>query len=149
MARRKSQRTHRSSESDILDDLDNESRSTLGRPAPPVRVVALKPDRDSDRRFWAPDPVSRDVTGRQARIVHKVTAPKTVHRAGGKLLQSGYRVNRWLENAQASYAEPRKAFICLRRKARREILFALKRTGKGARSPKRRNQWSDVSCSHR
>lgn len=41
---------------------------------------------------------------------------------------------------------PRRVAICVRRKRRREALFALNRTGKGSRAPKSRNYWSDVSC---
>lgn len=41
---------------------------------------------------------------------------------------------------------PRKVAICVRRKQRREVLFAFRKTGKGARSFRRRNQFSDVRC---
>lgn len=44
------------------------------------------------------------------------------------------------------FAVPHKVSLCVRRKQRREVLFALKRTGKGSRTPKRRNYWSDVRC---
>lgn len=36
--------------------------------------------------------------------------------------------------------------ICVRRKIRKEVLFATKGRGKGARTPKRRNYWSKVRC---
>lgn len=40
-----------------------------------------------------------------------------------------------------------KAGVCVRRAQRREVLFALRRTGKGGRRNKRRrNRWSDYKC---
>lgn len=42
------------------------------------------------------------------------------------------------------FADPRKVAVCVRRKQRREVLFALRKTGAGGR--KRRNQWSNVKC---
>lgn len=42
---------------------------------------------------------------------------------------------------------PVKVAVCVRRKTRREVLFALKRTGKGSRRRRRRrNYYSEVSC---
>lgn len=42
---------------------------------------------------------------------------------------------------------PQKVAVCVRRKTRREVLFALKRTGKGSRRRRRRrNYYSEVSC---
>lgn len=44
------------------------------------------------------------------------------------------------------FAVPEHVKRCVQRKDRREVLFALRRTGKGARSKKHRNLWSSVSC---
>lgn len=42
---------------------------------------------------------------------------------------------------------PVKVAVCVRRKKRREVLFAKKRTGKGARAiRRRRNYYTEVSC---
>lgn len=49
-------------------------------------------------------------------------------------------------SARAAFDEPHKVVVCVRRKVRREVLFAKRKTGRGARSPKRRNLWSDVKC---
>lgn len=48
--------------------------------------------------------------------------------------------------AVVAFQEPRLVSICERRRRRRETLFALKRTKKGAGSPRRRNAFSDISC---
>lgn len=49
--------------------------------------------------------------------------------------------------AQIAFADPRSTIACIRRQRRKEILHALKQTGKGARSKKRhRNANSDIKC---
>lgn len=45
------------------------------------------------------------------------------------------------------YQHPKGVAVCVRRHQRKEVLFALKRTGKGARARRRRNYQSEVSCS--
>lgn len=45
------------------------------------------------------------------------------------------------------FSSPKSVALCVRRHKRREVLFALKRSGKGSRSRRRRrNEFSDVSC---
>lgn len=150
--RRKSRKTdHRSPHQDFLDDLDNDSRSSRNEPTPPVRVTArpAKLNTISDQRRWAPggrEP-PRDISGRSARISHKPKMSPLVRRGpGGKPLQSSSSVFRKLETGMPRFAAAAKTVICFRRKARREVIHALKlqRSGKG--SPKRRSQWSDVQC---
>lgn len=48
--------------------------------------------------------------------------------------------------AVIAFDEPKLVSICARRTRRRETLFALRRTGKGARSKRRRNAFSSISC---
>lgn len=45
-----------------------------------------------------------------------------------------------------AFREPKRVWICVRRKMRREALFALRRTGKGSRSRRRRRDFSDMRC---
>lgn len=45
-----------------------------------------------------------------------------------------------------SFSVPRDVAVCVRRKERREVLFAKGKQGKGARSPRRRNRFSDIGC---
>lgn len=44
------------------------------------------------------------------------------------------------------FAVPPKVAVCVRRNVRREVILALGRGGRGARTPKRRNVYSSVSC---
>lgn len=46
-----------------------------------------------------------------------------------------------------AFAEPHRLVLCVRRKQRKQVLHALRKTGKGVkrRNPKR-NYWSSISC---
>lgn len=48
--------------------------------------------------------------------------------------------------ARVRFDVPEKVAKCVRRKERREVLFAKRKTRKGAGSRRRRDWWSDVSC---
>jgi len=155
LRRNSSKRVGHRHSSDPLDELDNGSRSAAVQPNPPVRLghVVRKFSALEDLRRWAPagpaekprEP-ARDVRGRSARHVYTRTAPKVIRGPGGKPLQSGKAHSVFLNPDRLRFVAPIRTVICLKRKARREVLFAFKRTGKGARTPKRRNQWSDVEC---
>lgn len=56
------------------------------------------------------------------------------------------RPNRALHRETFSFAVPQKVALCVRRKERREVLHALKRTRSGGGRSKRRNAWSAVKC---
>lgn len=46
-----------------------------------------------------------------------------------------------------AFADPRSTIACIRRQRRREVLHALRKTGKGSKARKRhRNQNSDIRC---
>lgn len=138
---------------DPLDDLENE-RLPVSRPNPLVRSRTLvRSSFIDDRRRWAPggQVAPRDATGRPARVSHQPRRIVKVARSPhGKPLQSRRSYHqalmRRLDNASPHFAEARNTFICLKRKVRRSVLFAFKRTKKGAGSPKRRNQWSEIQC---
>lgn len=44
------------------------------------------------------------------------------------------------------FTEPKAVALCVRRHQRREVLHALKKTGRHGARHTRRNKWSDVSC---
>lgn len=49
--------------------------------------------------------------------------------------------------SRVKFAVPREVAMCVRRKQRREILFAMRRTGKGSRAKRRRRTfYSNISC---
>lgn len=47
------------------------------------------------------------------------------------------------------FADPKLVALCMRRKTRREVIFAFNKSRKGASAPKRKNFWSRISCSPR
>lgn len=49
-------------------------------------------------------------------------------------------------SAGLRFSDPKLVAKCVRRKERREVLFASKRTGKGARARRRRDAFSGIGC---
>lgn len=45
-----------------------------------------------------------------------------------------------------TFANPSNVVLCVRRKTRREVLFATRRNGAGGRRPRRRNWTTQISC---
>lgn len=159
MRRRSNRTTHGPSIDSPIDDLVNDRRLPLSRPKSPIepgsiRARALK--QIEDRRRWGPgrkvfsehrDP-ARDTSGRHARIVYKRRVAKVVSKQTSRnQFQPARKVTRWAESAVPHFHEARRTYICLKRAVRKQVLFALRRTGKGSKSPKRRNEWSNIQCS--
>lgn len=147
---RRSKGHKRRPDKDPLRDLDSIDVTPSERAhPPPIRLRMPARPRFEDRRRWAPggrEP-PRDAHGRKARVRHQLKrVVQVLHAPHGKVLQSRHRVIRRLETASPVFAQARKTIICLKRKVRREVLFAFKRTRRGAGSPKRRNEWSNVQC---
>lgn len=49
-------------------------------------------------------------------------------------------------SSKVQFRNPDKTIVCVRRKSRREVLFAKRKAGGGSRRRPRRNWLSDVSC---
>lgn len=47
---------------------------------------------------------------------------------------------------QLAFEAPAKTLVCVRRARRREVLFAIKKAGRGGQRRPRRNAWSDYKC---
>lgn len=146
MARR-SRHRDRDDYQDLLDDL---SSTPVSRQTPTPAVVHRAPRISSglsDLRRWDPAPeVARDSVGRPARIVH---APKRQSRlaAGVKPLRPKSTTSAtWLPRASFRFETGATIPICAKRKIRRQVLHALKKTRSGKGSPKKRNRWSSISC---
>lgn len=92
------------------------------------------------------------------RTYHPLTyrpIPRTFQRNPIKIVYSDDRSKKNSQKVQSSrypsaYLKvnaPDRVLLCVRRKMRKEVLHALKKTGKGVSQRKpRRNQWSDVHC---
>lgn len=77
-----------------------------------------------DNRLWTPSPPGGQV----------LRAPRATGGMSAALVD-GVR-----------FASPDTVLVCARRHRRREVLFALRKTGKGARSKRRRNSYSNTRC---
>lgn len=106
-----------------------------------ANFVAARPIRSAwplsvDLRRFHPDPVAAVFTSPKARIVHDDNV--NVRRDASKR-RKGY--------VPVFSFEPVNAVgVCVRRSTRREVLFALRRTGRGSRTRKRFNELSGVKC---
>lgn len=125
----KKRRRHRGDSHTVERDVIYPSSSLTQLLAPaPSRFVDVE-----DRRTYHPlgffRPALNTYGGRAGPVV--VTPQKS-------------RANPFIANS-LKFPNPN-VMICVRRKTRREVLFAKKRTGKGARSPKRKNWFSKIGC---
>lgn len=111
------------------------TRPTIDFVQPRVRLTPL-PEIE-DRRTFHPLGDSRPLgtfsRRDQRRIVDKSVAVANQYRDPFPSLKLGFAV-------------PEKVAKCVRRKQRREALFAYARTGKGARARRKRDFWSDIRC---
>ena len=92
-------------------------------------VVKLNDIEDNRSRWTTP----KNIDGTSAIIK---TAKKTVNRFNAK---------NWFDKTE--FKRPEKVIVCVRRKKRREVLFATKNTRKGSGAKRRRlNENSKISC---
>lgn len=116
-------------------------------PASPI-VSAVAPLQEvEDLRSWHPDPAQGALTigGRFARVV--VHKRPLVARANTLFSARAYPVG-FQVPVGVRFESPLKVVTCLRRKIRREVIFAKKKAGFGARRRhhSRRSWRSNVSC---
>lgn len=90
-----------------------------------------------DRRTYYPDKIVRPAVTMsrrdQRRLVEKA---RDVNREGPSRFDA----------LRLGFAVPEKVAICVRRNQRREVILALNKGGKGAKSPRRRTEYSEISC---
>lgn len=99
------------------------------RPFTPLPLPSLPPvlTEVEDRRSFNPLGPARP-----AAASHR-TASRTVSVTGRPI----YALN---------FHDPQRVALCVRRKRRRQVLFALKKTRKGSYGKKHRNFWSRIGC---
>lgn len=104
------------------------------RVLPPPRTTPLQ--EIEDRRRWHPA---------------KYLAPaQTLSRRDQRRLVERSRPTGWAEafpSLRLGFAVPKKVAVCVRRKSRREVIHALKLTGKGGAARRRRKStFTDIRC---
>lgn len=110
--------------------------------------VERVPSADAILKMLRPLPVPQQTTSRQLvedrRQFHPmrtVRPARTLRGTPARITVKSFADPRW------QFEHPRRVLVCVRRKERRQVMFALKRTGKGSRSRRRRrNYFSEVKC---
>lgn len=119
-------------------------------PLAPLKPLAHRVTKNlghiEDRRSWHPKGVqapAKSVHKAQHRLVAK---PNKAPRGSAQRISEAFRA-RAAPPVAVGFHAPKKVVICVRRRMRKEVLFALNRTGKGAKKRKhRRSYYSDVRC---
>lgn len=99
-----------------------------------------------DRRAWEPDPERGALTfgGKYARVI--VHSRPVVARANTLFSSRAYPVGLQVP-VGVRFESPFKVITCVRRKVRRQIMFAKKKAGYGKKQRMPRRNWrSNVSC---
>lgn len=129
-------------------DIANDSellREFIQKPKPyrpithPPHLTTFKPlTLLEDNRAWQPTPKPHRTAKAVPRNAAALTVPRQIVR-GGK--------TRSTIPSTVAFQKPSGVAVCVRRKVRREIMFALRQTRRGAAARRRRrNTWSDVKC---
>lgn len=143
--RRKSSTDTQRDASDVATDSEV-LRNFIKQPKPYTLVVTESLHLPSfDARRFHPEPLLRSIC--EPKVAARLTLPKksAVSVRGASSTPVGNRRMGHLPT-NVAFSQPAKVSVCIRRKARREVLFAKNRTGKGARSRRTRSYWSDVKC---
>lgn len=90
-----------------------------------------------DRRTFYPSPA------RPIRQFRRWQAPITTSQPAMGL---SFKSNNMLNRDVLRFKYPKDVLVCHRRKTRKEVLFALNRTGRGSGSKRVRNPQSNISC---
>lgn len=103
-------------------------------PQPPKPLSYLE-----DRRAFHPNKLDRPAMSvRRADATLRVSPPKP------SALAKPSTHN--LLPVQIGFKQPKGVAVCVRRKIRREVIFATRNTGKGSKARRHRNEWSDIKC---
>lgn len=107
---------------------------------PPIRPIRFDLRLIEDRRRFHPERDLRpalSISRLARRLVERLPRPK-------RMAPGNPRSNL---RSHFAFHTPSKVVKCVRRKERREVIFAERKSGKGSRAlRRRRDYWSDVSC---
>lgn len=145
MGRRRHKNTSDAQRDDSNIATDSEVlRSFIQKPKPYAPLVTTPHLPTFDLRTWHPNPVTRPIA--EPRAASRVTVKNgAVSVSGPSRTAVGNRRAGTL-SPHVGFAAPKQVSVCIRRKTRRSVLFAKKRTRKGAGSRRKHNQWSSIGC---
>lgn len=147
MAKRKSNQSHTTQRDDSDVATDSEVlRNFITKPKPYAPIVTQPLHLPSfDNRLFHPDPVTRTIS--EPRSASRLVIPRESAVSPRRSVQDRPGNSRTARLPhQLAFSQPKQVSVCIRRKARREVLFAKQRTRKGAGSRRHRNQWSEIKC---
>lgn len=159
MAKGSKSKSHSSSHSSPSKSRAQRDHFTIARtpllvpmPSPPSSKVSPKKRAvlaSEDRRTFHPEKLNRPVLNVHGRPAAQVLAdrPRSLKKPSAR--QQAFRWGKDVASqtkAVLTFAQPSKVAVCVRRGVRREVLHALKRTGKGAGSSRRRSWTSKIGC---
>lgn len=120
--------------------------SRLIKPAPsPLKLI-------EDRRTHHPGghKSARSLHTAHHTLVVKKPKPKVIRGPHGKPMKSAKKFNPLRPFSTlpvpVAFKEAKRVVVCLKRKIRKEVIFAKKLTRKGKGSRRHRNQWSNIQC---
>lgn len=120
------------------------------RLAPTVYLPSIPKSSLSDLRFYQPvrPKAVYDDVGRRSRVIQSPVVRPSVKKTKQPRISLSTRAARLQASfrERLSFADMGRALVCVRRKERREVLFAKRRTGRGSRSRKHRNFYSNIRC---
>lgn len=136
--RRKNTHTDERDTSDIASEpLQKLLRPQIQHTAPvvhpsPTKILKNTLRQIEDRRTYHPQGAQRPARSLE-RSQHRLVIPQ--------------KKNAPRLSNRVQFDAPKRVLICIRRKIRKEVLFAKRKTGKGARARRhRRNYFSEVTC---
>lgn len=116
----------------------------LPRHLSPSRSISVPLSTFEDRRTFHPLGVTAPARS-FSRTNHRLVVPHVVPVYQTRSVRS--RSTRGsLVSARIAFAAPEKVLTCVRRQQRKEVLMALKKTGKVGQRPPRGSYYSSISC---
>lgn len=103
-----------------------------------------------DRRTFHPEPYTRVAFALPRSAAQLVAGPN--RNVNNDKTHSGYKGTTAPTGfssgvpSRVAFKVPNRVALCVRRSRRKEVLFALRRTGKGSHSSKRFNKYSSIGC---
>lgn len=116
------------------------------RPAIPI---------DLDRRLFRPDESTRPPTTHSSlasRVVLKIITVRQKRRQFHAKIDkytNPFHYPKTYLRTRLGFSVSRRVETCIRRKIRKEVIFAKRKNGKGGQRKPRRNFWSAIACSRR
>lgn len=97
-----------------------------------------------DRREFHPDGPSRPARSFK-RSQHRLIVPEHIPQPYNQTRSPGFDYYYSIPNT-IGFEAPRTVLVCVRRRRRKEVLHALKKTGKAGQKSPRRSAYSDIKC---